>query len=125
MDLSDLKQKLQEMAQLSILANRISEVQEKNLKMFPLVFFDNVAEAKVDYDLGHGIKENTKEVNHASRVSYYILYGMNIPLLKNDDANSLRNRCLNLQNAVRQLFWKDIKVEVYINREKVYESEDV
>lgn len=120
MVLSDLKQKLQEMAELSILANRISEIQERNLKMFPMVFFDDVAEARIDYDLGHGINEETKEVNHASRVSYYLLFKGQ----QKDDA-TFQKRCSILEDAVRKLFWKDIKVEIYVNREKVYESKDV
>jgi hypothetical protein len=61
------------MAQLSLLANRISEIQAKNLQYFPFVFFEKVSEVKIDYDLGHGTDEKTKEVHHKSLVSYYLI----------------------------------------------------
>ena len=59
-----LKKHLKELAQLSMLANRISEIQEKNLKLFPFVFFEGLKEVTIDYDLGHGVNEGTKEINH-------------------------------------------------------------
>lgn len=114
--MSDLKQKLQEMAELSILANRISEIQEKNLKMFPFVFFDGVQMVKIDYDLGHAISEESKEVHHKSFVGYHIMMGVG------DDPSAARLEML--EKAVRQLFWNDIRVEIHINGKKAFESKN-
>lgn len=115
----DTRKHLKEMAQLSLLANRISEIQEKNLKMFPFVFFDKVKAVKIEYDLGHGVDDKTKEVNHKSFVSYY--------LTLDEIANelNLNTRLLAIETSVRELFWKDIVVQVYFNRKLVYESKNV
>jgi hypothetical protein len=119
MRLSELKKKLGEMAQLSILSNRISTIQEKNLKMFPFVFFEGLDSVRIEYDLGHGVDEKTNNVLHKSLISYY--------LTLDETANHLNkeHRFLAIERAVRELFWKDIFVEVYWNNSKVYGSENV
>ena len=104
------------MAQLTVFANRISEVQEKNLKMFPFVFFHGVKEVSIDYDLGHAVAENLKEVHHKSFVSYSLTLDDTIV-----DTN-LDKRFLALESSVRQLFWNDIVVRILFNGNKVYES---
>lgn len=110
------------MAQLSLLANRISEIQERNLKYFPFVYFEKVDGVKIDYDLGHGINEETKEVNHNSFVAYF--------LTLSEEANSgkdfqIEKRFKALEVSIRELFWNDIKIQVYFNNKLVYESKDV
>ena len=114
--MSDTKQKLKEMAQLTVFANRISEVQEKNLKMFPFVFFMNVKEVSINYDLGHGVSEDLKEVHHKSFVSYDLTLDDSIV-----DIN-LERRFLALESSVRHLFWNDIRVQIMFNGKRVYES---
>lgn len=117
-----LRKHLKELAQLSLLANRISEIQEKNLKMFPFVFFEELKEVRIDYDLGHGVNENTKEVYHKSHVSYYLT----VEEKTNNDINSnINKRFLALESSVRTLFWKDIIIKIYINDKLAYESKDV
>ena len=117
-----LRKHLKELAQLSLLANRISEIQEKNLKMFPFVFFENLKEVKIDYDLGHGMNESTKQVHHKSSVSYYLTIEQ---ITNNDINNNIDKRFLALEASVRNLFWKDILVKVFINDKLAYESKDV
>lgn len=117
--MSDIKKKLQEMAQLTLLSNRISEVQELNLKKFPFVFFEKVQEAQIDYDLGHGANKASQEVNHKSLVTYHL------SIDKEANKNFLDKRFSALESSVRNLFWKDIKVSVYFNGQLVYESKDV
>lgn len=116
---STIRSKLKEMAQLSIFANRISEVQEKNLKNYPFVFFNEVKAARINYDFGHAVDEKNKEVHHNSSIFYYLII--------DEEANKsfLEKRFLALEVAVRNLFWKDVKLEVYFNDKKVYESADV
>jgi hypothetical protein len=115
--LSDTQQKLKEMAQLSVFANRISEVQEKNLKHFPFVFFEKVQEASIDYDLGHSVDEEKKEIHHKSFVTYYLTLDPNPAINTN-----IAKRILALEVSVRKLFWSDIKLELHINGKKIYES---
>lgn len=117
--MSDTRQKLKEMAQLSILANRISEIQEKNLKMYPFVFFDGVSIARIDYDLGHGVNEETKEVNHKSLVAYYLTID------EKQVDHLLEKRFKTLEVSVRAMLWQDIIVKVYFNNKVVFESKDV
>lgn len=117
--MSDIKQKLKEMAQLSVLAGRISEVQEKNMKNYPFVFFESVDSVRIDYDLGHGINEKTKQVNHKSRVSYYLT------LIEEANSHALEKRFKALEASVRYLFWNDVIVEVYFNGKLVYGNKDV
>lgn len=114
-----LRQQLKEMAQLSILANRISEVQEKNLKNFPFVFFNDVKLVRIEYDLGHAINKNKKEINHNSFITYY--------LTLNEETNKtfLEKRFLAMEVAIRDLFWKDVILKVLFNTKPVYESKHV
>jgi hypothetical protein len=114
--LSDIRQKLKEMAQLSVFSNRISEIQEKNMKMFPFVFFEEVSTANIDYDLGHAVNENLREVHHKSCVKYHLI------LKEEANTNNLDKRFLALETSVRELFWKDIKIEIYFNGKQVFES---
>lgn len=114
----DIKNRLKEMAQLSILANKISEVQEKNMKMYPFCFFDGVQSVKIDYDLGHGINESTKQINHSSYVSYYLTLDESL----NDKA--LEKRFAATEASIRALFWGDTKVSVYFNDKLVFESKN-
>lgn len=117
--MSELKKQLKELAQLSLLANRISTIQEKNLKMFPFVYFDGVKEVVIDYDLGHGVDEKTKQVNHKSSVTYRLtMDGLS-------DNTNLSIRFNALEKSVRELFWKDVRIQVYFNGKLVYESKDV
>jgi hypothetical protein len=113
---------LKELAQLSLLANRISEIQEKNLKMFPFVFFEKVKEVKIDYDLGHGIDEKSKEIQHKSSVTYYLT--LDASANEGPDFN-IAQRFLALETSIKELFWKDIKVQVYFNNNLVYETKNV
>lgn len=117
--MSDTKQKLKEMAQLSLLANRISEIQERNMKNYPFVFFENVTLASIDYDLGHGFNEEAKQLQHNSYVTY------NLELNEEENAPFLDKRFAALESSIRAIFWKDIKVKVLFNKKQVFESKDV
>lgn len=113
--MSNTKDKIREMAKLAIFSNRISEFHEKNLKMYPLVFFNGVKEAKLDYDLER--KKTTQDepeiVN--SMVSYYL----DLDESQND---LLDKRFEALETSVRGLLWNDITVEVYFNDRIVFKS---
>jgi hypothetical protein len=115
---------LSEMARLTALSGRISDVQAKNLQMFPLVFFEGVKEVKVDYDLGHkaDVLEDTegKLIINAPTRNHYVAYY----LILDESANveNLDKRYLALEKSVRTLFWNDVSIEIYFNGQIKYKS---
>lgn len=114
---------LSEMARLTTLSGRISDVQIRNLKMFPLVFFDQVQEVKIDYDVSHksDVLEDTSGnlVINAPTRNNYVAYYLTLDESKNAD---LDKRYLALEKSVRTLFWNDLSVEVYFNEKIRYKS---
>ena len=115
-----------EMARLTALSGRISEVQERNLKMFPLVFFEGVQECKVDYDLSHksDVLEDTSGnlvINTPTR-NAYVSYYLTLDESQNSD---LDKRYMALEKSVRTLFWTDLTVEIYFNGNIKYKSKKV
>lgn len=120
--MSDLRKHLKELAQLSLLANKISETQIKNLQMFPFVFFEGVKEVRIDYDLGHG-SDKDKEVKHRPFMDYYLTMSKD-DLEINRINIGLERRSKALEFSVRELFWNDIKVKVFVGPDMIYESED-
>jgi hypothetical protein len=128
-------EKIKDMAKLVHLSGRISEFHEKNLKMYPYVFFDGVLEAKIEYDFSHrpsdsGPKESPKtpdefykEIGRAAmnmRSDSYVAYRLKI----NDNPMQphMDKRFDALEKSVRSLFWNDVIVKVYFNDKIVYES---
>lgn len=106
--MSDFEAKVRELAKLSILSNRISEVHEKNLKAYPFIFFNGVKEAKVDYDLERGSKNHVK---------------FTISLKNGTDNPSLKKRFESLDKSVKNLFWKEVSISVVLDGKEVYTSE--
>jgi hypothetical protein len=106
---------LKEMARLTVLSGRISEAQSKNLRYFPLVFFENVKEVRIDYDLAPDKSMGDTPTHSNSLVCYYLTLDES----KNDN---LDKRYLALEKSVRTLFWSDIIVEVYFNDQIKYKS---
>jgi hypothetical protein len=105
--MSDMEQKVRELAQLSILSNRISKVHEKNLRAYPFIFFNGVKDAKVDYELERGSKNHVK----------FSLF------LKEDSDNPLlEKRFEALDQSIKNLFWKEVTVSIELNGKKVFDS---
>ena len=116
---------LSEMARLTALSGRISEVQERNLKMFPLVFFDGIQEVKIDYDLSYKSDVLEDEISgkliiNAPTRNNYIAYYLTLDETKN--TTDLDKRYMALEKSVRALFWTDISIEVYFNNQIKYKS---
>lgn len=100
-------QKLKEMAQLTIFSGRLNEIQEKNLKNFPFIFFNGVKSVKIEYDLLQAKN---------SSISYHLTV---------DEAESnsrLEARFESLEYSIALLLWSGIKICVYFNDKKVFES---
>lgn len=106
---------LSEMAKLTMLSGRVSEVQLKNLKYYPLVYFDDVTEVKIDYDLMPDKSMGDEPTKCNSLISYYLT----LDETKNIE---LDKRFLALEKSVRYLFWSDVQLEVYFNKKIVYKS---
>lgn len=104
--MSKSEEKVRELAKLSILSNRISEIHEKNLKSYPFIFFNGVKEATVNYDLERGKK------NHVS----FIL------TVKEGENLFLEKRLTSLDQSVKNLFWKEVSTSVILNGKKVFDS---
>lgn len=108
-DNADIEAQIREMARLTVLSNKINPIQEKNLKMYPLVFFQGVKSVKIDYDLSHRKTTVDEPVINNSIVSYYLS-------IEDEAQNShLDERFKHLEKSVRNLFWNDLTVEVYFN----------
>ncbi len=118
---------LSEMARLTTLSGRISDVQIKNLQMFPLVFFEDVKECKIDYDLSHksDVLEDPdgKLIVNAPTRNHYVAY--HLILDESVNAENLGKRFSALEQSVRTLFWSDVSVEVYFNGNIKYKSKKV
>lgn len=112
------------MAALVVSSNRLSEFHEKNLKMFPFVFFDQVEAVKIDYDVSveHNVdvdKKNNITIKKPFKNCYVAYY-----LTINDEANKnqLSRRFETLENSVRDLLWKNLAVKIFFNDKLMFES---
>lgn len=103
------------MGQLTALSGRLCDLQIHNLKMFSLVFFEGVTEAKIDYDLTPYKTMDDEPTKNNLLVSYYLTLDESL----NKD---LPKRFEALENSVRTLFWSDISVEIYFNNNIKYKS---
>jgi len=99
---------LKEMAQITAITGKISSVQEKNLKMFPLVFFEGVKEVNIEYDLSPVVAEGTDLKWSGSFVSYRLT-------LDGYGQSNIEKRFSALEQSVHALFWDGIKVELFID----------
>jgi len=106
---------LREMARLTALSGRISDVQSKNLQYFPLVFFESVKQVKIDYDLAPTKSMGDEPTQSNSIVSYFIE-------LDESQNSDLDKRFLALEKSVKTLFWTDLVVEIYFNDQIKYKS---
>ena len=112
-----VREQLKEMAKLTILSKRISEVHERNMRAYPFIFFNDVRSIKIEYDLldTKGDQNNNNAPKNDSWVAYYIE-------LEENSQNNLDKRFTALETSIRDLFWKEVRLIVYFNSLKVYES---
>lgn len=120
------------MARLSILEDKLNDIQIKNLRMFSLIFFNGVKEASIEYDLklDRPVVEFEKDVKKMEikykfprpKTNHGIIY--RITLDESQDNSNLDKRFFAIEKAVRDLFWNNIKVTVFFNDKLVYESKD-
>ena len=99
---------IKELTKLNLLFGRISEVHVKNLQSFPFIYFNDLTEVKLAYDIA------TKREGFSS-VTYDLI------ITKENDL--LPKRFEALSTAVKAIFWEDISVKILINGIEVYKSE--
>lgn len=129
-DQIDSREMLKKMAQLSITTNQINEIQQKNLKMYPFVFFNGVKSVSIEYDL-----TNQSKVNYdTDPKTMEIVYKFDKPMVDNfkvaydlkidetQDNSHMEKRFDALEKSIATLFWNGIPLEVKFNGKEVYKS---
>lgn len=132
---------IRDMAKLSILENKLNDIQLKNLKMFPLVFFNGVSKAEIDYDFSISQPSVDFEIEHEKvlddkkpnklnakysfdRPTHQSMVEYRLVIDETQDNDYLENRFLALETAVHNLFWKEVRIVVLFNGKKVYETKN-
>lgn len=117
--MSDIEQQIREMANLTMLSNKLNPIQEKNLKMYPLVFFEGVSSVTIKFDLSNGreLEPVISDRPGDKFVEYHLAVNEGI------ENPQLELRCKHIEGAVRNLFWSDVLVFVYFNGKQVFASE--
>lgn len=124
--MSDLNKQVKDMASLIINSNRISEMHERNMKLYPLIFFEGVKKVNVDYDLSYNKeievdKDNNMTIKKPTN-STYISYELEIDETKEN--NNLDKRFEALVKSLKTLLWSDLIVKVSFNGKLMFESKN-
>lgn len=98
--------------------------------MYPLVFFNGVSEAKIDFDLSSEQLVDSLENKNDLEVTYqfnnadtrHLRVSYHLTIDENADNGSLDKRFQATEQAVRNLLFTEIKVQVFINSKLAYES---
>jgi hypothetical protein len=114
--IDDVQQYVTEMAKAAVLSDRLNEIQERNLKLYPLVFFEAVRTAEIDYDFSARRDPGDAKKKAPPRVAY----NLRLDESRNPDADK---RFKLLELAVRRLLWKDLVVKLSFNGTLKFESE--
>ena len=102
---------IQDLTKLVMFSGRLSSVHVKNLEAFPFIYFnDHIEDPKLEYSIA------TTDKTEPTLFSYYL----QLNLETNDH---LDKRYKALEEALRSLFWKEVKLEVKINGKEGYKSE--
>lgn len=130
--MSNTQEILKEMARLTMLSNQLNDVQLKNLKSFPFIFFDGIQEVTMEYDLSNQMGTDTIENAKEGEIEYeitgstrhlHVTYHFNLePTIK---MHHLENRYSALEQSVRGILWKEITLRVYFGKNLMYESPKV
>ena len=127
--MSKAKEIVLEMARLTMLSNKLNDVQLTNLKMYPFIYFENIMQVTVDYDLSNQMSMNTEENSKDVEIDYTISGSTNhlhvsyyLEFQKGMKQAHLENRYAALEQSVRGLLWKDVVVKIYFEGVIVYES---
>ena len=98
-----------DLTKLTMFFGRIPETHIEALKSYPFIFFNDVSKATLDYS-----------VETTNKVGTSLSYDLSLNLEKNDH---LDKRYKGLEQAVRDLFWKEAKIQIKIDGQEVFKSE--
>lgn len=130
---SSTEEQVREMAKLTLLTNKLNPIQEKNLKMYPLVFFNGIKSAKMDFDLSNEQMVDSVEDKKDLEITYqipkadtrHLRVSYHLEIDESADNHTIDARYSAITQAVRNLLFKEIKVQVFINQKLAYESKNV
>jgi hypothetical protein len=129
--LSDTKDTIKKMAQFAISTNKISEIQIKNLQMWPFVFFNGVKSVNIDYDLTtnnavsyEANKDNDIKYKFAKPITDHFHISYDLEIDENQDNSHIEKRFKALENSIQTLFWSGIPLSVAFNGRNVYKSKN-
>lgn len=131
-----IEETIRSMAKVSMFEGKLNDIQLKNLKMFPMVFFNGVSKVAIDYNLDMGkahvdyeiyeTPDKTKDIKYDiqlpknnTSITYHITIDAFDAALMND---FLPQRFQALEKAISDLFWTGIKIKVLFNEKLVYEN---
>lgn len=129
--MSNTIEKLQEMAKLTILTNKINEIQELNMKQYAYLFFEGVNSVVIDYNLSNSMDVSSEEDSENLEISYKMEADMKsmhvtyrLAMEPAVQQTHLLTRFQHLEQSIHTLFWKGIIVRVFFNDQKVYETKN-
>lgn len=130
---SDTEQTVREMARLTLLTNKLNPIQEKNLKLYPLIFFNGIKSAKMDFDLSNQQMVDSIEDSQKQEITYqfnkaetgHLRVSYHLDIDETADNHTIDARYSAITQAVQNLLFKEIRVQVYINGKLTYESKNV
>lgn len=105
---STVREQVKEMARLTMLSNRLNEIQEKNLKLYPYIFFEGVKNGAIVYDLECRPDASSEDRQMSTYVNYTIEVSPDTVI------TFLDQRIAALKVAVRTIFWSDLTVNVEV-----------
>lgn len=97
-----MSEELKQIMKGSILYGMLSDLHEKNLKMYPFIFLDGVSEAEISYNI-----PVMGETTSRSSIAYTIKFKEGF------SQNNLKEQVLNLKKAVQVLMQHDVIVKVF------------
>lgn len=112
----EIEAQVREMAQLTMLSNKINPIQEKNLKMYPMVYFNGIRKVTINFDLTTHKTDGDEAALNNSFVTYHL------DIDESQDNSNIDLRFQYIERAVRNLFWNNVRVYVYFNGKLVKES---
>ena len=98
------------MRKLTMINGTLSTIHEENLQKWPYIAFGDVVEAEITYDL---TKDYTS-VNGEGFMSFHISTG--------EEQENIVYRGDHLTSWVRDMFWNDIKVTIFLNGKEKYKN---
>ena len=133
MSKSSTEEQVREMAKLTLLTNKLNPIQEKNLKMYPLIFFNGIKSAKMDFDLSNDQMVDSEENQKDLELTYqfrkadtsHLRVSYHLEIDESADNSHLEKRFEAIEKSVRNLLFTEIKVQVFINSKLAYESKNV